>query len=328
MSDNRKIAVLITDAMPLTAEQTAEIEALGYEVTRCGDTETLPPEEAARFEVVLGFKFFTKNALEHFKNLKFLQCIATGIENVPVEQLKGTGILVSKGKDLYSIPMAEWAVWRLLQHYKKGRDFARWQEERRWVRAQWVPYDSDLDDLYGKTVGIIGTGDIAAALCRLLRGFEVEAIYGINSNGRPLPEYDACYTPDQLKELAAKSDILVSLAPLTDATRDSINAEVLSCMKDGSVLVSLSRGGVVVTEDVIAALDSGKLGAFLADVVKEEPIKADNPLWEMDNVYLTPHNSFISDQRSHRLFALMRDNLAHYAAGEPIEAVVDLSKGY
>ena len=94
------------------------------------------------------------------------------------------------------------------------------------------------------------------------------------------------------------------------------------------MLVSLSRGGVVVTEDVIAALDSGKLGAFLADVVKEEPIKADNPLWEMDNVYLTPHNSFISDQRSHRLFALMRDNLAHYAAGEPIEAVVDLSKGY
>ena len=123
-------------------------------------------------------------------------------------------------------------------------------------------------------------------------------------------------------------DIVVSLAPLTAQTVGMFDEKAISHMKPGAVLVSLSRGKLVDTKAVVGALQSGRLGAFIADVLAEEPLKDDNPLWDMENVYLTPHNSFNTDQRYVRLFEFAYQNLKHYAlTGEPRDPV-NLIKGY
>lgn len=325
MSETKK---LLLTALPVTPEQKQALEALGYDIDICPDNQPVPADIAANAQVIVCFRLFGSNALSDFPKLRYVQSVATGVEALPLKELAKTDIRVGKGKNLYSIPMAEWTVCRLLEHYKKSRHFAALQREHRWEKASWVDYKSNLEELFGKKVGICGTGDIALALCRLLRGFEVSSIVGMNSDGRPVEGYDACFAPHQLCDMVKDCDIVVSLAPLTPQSEGMFDEKVISCMKQGAVLVSLSRGKLVNTAAVRRGLESGRLGALIADVLAEEPLKPDNPLWDMENVYLTPHNSFITDQRYVRLFELVYQNLKHYAlTGKPRDEV-DLSKGY
>ena len=325
MNETKKL--LLTE-LPVTPEQKQAIEALGYEIDVCPDNAPVPADIAARCEVIVCFRLFGHNRLSDFPKLRYVQSVATGVEALPLEELSHTDIKVGKGRNLYSVPMAEWTVCRLLEHYKKSRHFAALQRQHKWEKASWVDYTSNLDELYGKKVGICGTGDIAATLCNLLRGFEVASIVGMNSDGRLVVGSDACFAPNALCEMVEDCDIVVSLAPLTAQTVGMFDEKAISHMKPGAVLVSLSRGKLVDTKAVVGALQSGRLGAFIADVLAEEPLKDDNPLWDMENVYLTPHNSFNTDQRYVRLFEFAYQNLKHYAlTGEPRDPV-NLIKGY
>lgn len=224
--------------------------------------------------------------------------------------------------------MPEWTVCRLLEHYKKTATLQRCSESCKWEKASWVDYKSNLEELFGKKVGICGTGDIALALCRLLRGFEVSSIVGMNSDGRPWRATTPALHRTSSATWSKTATSWCRWAPLTPQSEGMFDEKVISCMKQGAVLVSLSRGKLVNTAAVRRGLESGRLGALIADVVAEEPLKPDNPLWDMENVYLTPHNSFITDQRYVRLFELVYQNLKHYALTGSPGTRWDLSKGY
>ena len=325
---NEKRNLILTSALAITEEQLSAIRALGYTVSQLPDDRPAPKELAAEAEVVVCYKFFKFNSLSDFPKLRYVHSVATGVELLPLKELAQAGLAVGKGRDLYSIPMAEWTVCRLLEHYKLSRHYAENARRHYWERAAWIDYKSEIEELAGRKVAIYGTGDIAAVLCRLLRAFEVESIAGMNSTGHTVEGYDVCYAPHQLAEFLEDRDVVVTLAPLTAENQEIFDEKAIAGMKDGAVFVSLSRGRLVKTKAVVEALKAGKLAAFLADVVAEEPLGPESELWDMENVYLTPHNSFITEMRPVRLNQLIYDNLQHYlATGKPRDAV-DLTKGY
>ncbi len=132
MSETKK---LLLTALPVTPEQKQALEALGYDIDICPDNQPVPADIAANAQVIVCFRLFGSNALSDFPKLRYVQSVATGVEALPLKELAKTDIRVGKGKNLYSIPMAEWTVCRLLEHYKKSRHFAALQREHKWEKA-------------------------------------------------------------------------------------------------------------------------------------------------------------------------------------------------
>lgn len=325
---NRTIKLLMTSTQKFPDEKMQLLRDLGYDITLVADREALDPALPPQFEVVVCHSLFKFNDLHAFTNLKFVHSYATGVEALPLEELAKTDLMVSKGKALFCIPMAEWVVCKLLSVYKQSRKFNRQQREHQWIKPTIRAGDELMDELWGKKVAILGAGDIAGTLTEILRGWDVHSVVGMNSDGRPVEGYDAVYSPDQLPQLLEDRDIVVILAPLTDKTHGLFNDEVIGMMKQDSILVNLSRGKLVQNAAVLKALDSGHLRHFIGDVFEDEPLAPESPFWAREDVTVTPHNSFITNMWNPRLFDLIYNNLKLYAEGKEPGDRVDLSKGY
>ncbi|MPM40806.1 Glyoxylate/hydroxypyruvate reductase A [bioreactor metagenome] len=322
------IKLLLTDAHLLTKGQLEEIRTMGYDMDMVSDKAQLSPGQAQKYEAVMAFGIFRHTPLSYFTNLKMVHSVATGVEAMPVEELAKRGIPLYKGKDLYSIPMAEWVVCKVLEALKHSREMACRQREHVWRRRSWAFTDGTLDELYGKSVLIVGAGDIGKTLAGMLRAFEVSSIVGVNTNGRQVLGFDRCVKMDELGGELPKADIVVITCPLTHATYHLFDAKRLGLLKESAILVNVSRGKIVDEEALITALTSDKLAMFVTDVAETEPLPMGSPLWEKENVILTPHNSFITNMRPVRMSAFLMKNLAAYAKGEPMEGPVNYQKGY
>ena len=322
------IKLLMTDANLFSKEQLEEIRAMGYDMDIISDRAQLSPDEAAVYEAVMAFGIFRSTPLEYFTNLKMAHSVATGVEAMPVVELAARGVPLYKGKDLYSIPMSEWVICKLLEACKRSREMADAQRSRTWRKRSWAFVDGTLDELFGKKVLIVGAGDIGRMTASMLRAFEVDSIVGVNTTGNAVAEFDRCVKMDKVKEEIGIADIVILTCPLTSTTLRLIDGEMLSLMKKSAMLVNVSRGKVIDEGALIAHLEAGGLSWFISDVFETEPLDATSPLWSMENVIVTPHNSFITNMRPGRMAELLMRNLAAYAKGEPMEALVDYQKGY
>jgi phosphoglycerate dehydrogenase-like enzyme len=133
---------------------------------------------------------------------------------------------------------------------------------------------------------------------------------------------------DELHELAGRADIVVNATPLVPATEDLFDAEFFAAAKPGSYFINIGRGGSVVTADLMAALESGRIAGAGLDVTDPEPLPEGHPLWRMPRVIITPHISARTEGSSERRWLLVRENLRRYVAGEPLLSVVDIDRGY
>jgi len=322
------IKLLMSDSQLFTEDELNELRHMGYELDIVSDRTALSPEQAAKYEVVMAYGLLQHTPLEYFKNLKMVHSVATGVEAMPVEELAKRGIPLYKGKDLYSIPMTEWVICKLLEALKHSREMACRQREHVWRRRSWAFTDGTLDELFGKRVLIVGTGDIGRCLAGVLRKFEVASLTGINTNGRAIAEFDRCTTMEGLATELPQADIVVLTCPLTAQTFHLIDREKLSLMLPDAILVNVSRGKLVDEKAITQHLQAGRLRFFITDVAEVEPLPKESPLWEMENVIITPHNSFITTMRPRRMAELLIRNLRAYAEGQPMEALVDYQKGY
>lgn len=247
---------------------------------------------------------------------------------MPVKELARRGIPLHKGKDLYSIPMAEWVICKLLEVVKHAREMASRQRERVWRRRSWAFTGETLEELAGRSVLIVGAGDIGKTIAAMLRAFEVSSIVGVNTTGRQVAGFDRCVKMDALDRELPKADIVVITCPLTEATYHLFDAKRLDLLTEDAILVNVSRGKIIDEAAMTEQLAAHKFAFFISDVFECEPLPKESPLWEMDNVIITPHNSFITNMRPVRMSELLLRNLAAYAKGEPLEAPVDYQKGY
>jgi phosphoglycerate dehydrogenase-like enzyme len=183
-------------------------------------------------------------------------------------------------------------------------------------------------ELEGKTLLVVGLGGIGTEVASRAHGLGMRVIATRNSR-REGPDYvDYVGLADEYVELAKRADVVVNATPLTPATRGMFDARFFGEIKEGAYFINIGRGESVVTDALVAALESHRLGAAGLDVTDPEPLPPGHPLWSMRNVIITPHVATSSDFRDERTIALVAENVRRYVRGDKVLSVVDLAQGY
>ena len=297
--------LLVTGAWQSAKEYLEPLRKLGHEVVfqqQEKDSLACPGEWV---EGVICNGLFLHHDLDEFPNLRYVQLTSAGLDRIPLEAMRERGIEIHNARGVFSIPMAEHALWGVLTLYRQGAAFLRQQADGQWVKRR------GLKELYGSTVCIVGTGNVGIECARRFRAFGCRVI-GVNRTVREVAAFDKVYPMTQLDEALACVDVVVLTIALTEETRGLMNTERFAKMKPGAVLVNIARGALVDNTALIEALQYNLSGAVL-DVFDPEPLSPESPLWAMENVIVTPHNSFVGDGAALRLNALILKNLKECA---------------
>lgn len=183
-------------------------------------------------------------------------------------------------------------------------------------------------ELRGKTLLVVGLGGIGTEIAWRANGLGMRVI-ATRRSSREGPEYvDKVGLPEDLHALAGEADVIANTLPLTPDTTGVFNKAFFDAVKPGAIFLSVGRGKSTVTNDLVAALESGKLFGAGLDVTDPEPLPKNNPLWSMPNVIITPHVAAAGPDSSRRSMVIAVENLRRYAAGEPMLNVVDMKRGY
>lgn len=319
MTGGKSVKVLCT--YNYGEEKFESIENLGYELVFKHEKNIINDEETDDADILVCYNPFEKLDVSKMKRLKHIQLSSIGIDQLPFEKLKGRNISVSNNKGGYSIPMGEWIVLKILEIYKNSRYFNEMKNERRWRM------NTDILEIYGSTIGFLGTGTIAKEAAKRLCGFGV-SIAGLNTKGSGVDGFDKVYSSGEIDEFLKNCDVLVVCLPHVASTEGLMDYEKLSIMKDDSSVINISRGSVIKEKDLIKKLEEGKFKGLALDVFENEPLSKDSRLWEFERVLISPHNSWISQMRNERRFKAIYENLKRYARSEELLNVVDIEKGY
>lgn len=272
-------------------------------------------------EVLVCYKPFEKIDLKAYKSLKLILLSSIGFDQLPIEEVESLGITVCNNKGGYSIPMGEWIVMKLLEQFKHSKALYKNQDNKIWQM------DTDLIEMYKKTVVFFGTGTISKEAAKRLSGFDMTVI-GLNTSGHAETYFDACYPLSDAKKHIKKADAVVIALPLTKLTKGIIGREMIDQMPSHCVLINIARGEVIDELYLTKALQDKRIKSAALDVFYQEPLPKDNLLWSLDNVIITCHNSWISEMRNERRFNLIFDNLMKYKNKAPLLNVVNILKGY
>lgn len=292
--------LLITGAWPGAKENIEALEKMGHTVCfmQCEKDEL--PCEYAWVEGAVCNGLFLQHSIENFANLKYIQLTSAGFDRVPMDYVRKNNIEIHNARGVYSIPMAEFAIAGVLHLYKQMRFFSEKQKEHKWEKHR------GLVELSGKTVVIVGCGSVGRECAKRFAAFGCHII-GVNRTVRVDEHYERMLGLENLNNALPEADIVVLTLPLTDETRHLMNAERLGLLKRSAVLVNIARGAVIDPEALAGTVDH--IGGAVLDVFEEEPLSEDCPLWDKENVILTPHNSFVGEGNADRLRKVIVDNL-------------------
>ncbi|GIN89053.1 dihydrofolate reductase [Siminovitchia terrae] len=243
--------------------------------------------------------------LEQLPNLKWIHVLSSGTEQLPQSVIKDRDILVTSSKGIHAIPISEYVLGAILHFAKRITEFRKLQDQMSWS------YTQEMFEVYGKTLGILGTGSIGSDIAEKAKVFGMNVI-GVNRSGRRPAEFDQVYKIDQLKEMVPLCDYICCILPSTKETIHLIGQEIISLMKDQVIFINVGRGDLVIEEDLLKALKAGKIGGAALDVFKEEPLKTGHPFWSMENVLVTPHASARTKMYMNRAINLFLDNYKCY----------------
>ncbi len=241
--------------------------------------------------------------------LKWVHSLGTGTDGIADSPFLGKDVVVTATRGIHGPPISELAFLSMLAF---ARDFRRIERQR--VAKAWDRFPGTLLD--GKTVGILGVGAIAEGLAPRCKAFGMRVI-GISRTDRPIPGFDKIHSRAEIAQAAAELDYFILLLPLEHDTRNIVDARVLAAMKPSAFLINLARGGVLDEAALIAALQEKRLAGAALDALATEPLPADNPLWSMPNVIVTPHIGGYYDDYPRDAARQFEQNLAHFVAGKP-----------
>ncbi len=288
--------LLITGAWGEAKEYISELKAYGHEIMFMQNEREALPCEPAWIEGVVCGGLFLYHPIDGFPSLRFIQLTSAGYDHIDMDYVKAHGIEFHNAKGVYSIPMAEFAVGAVLNLYKQSRLFYENQKRHRWEKHR------GLLELNGKTVVILGCGEVGTECAKRFKAFGCRVI-GLNRTPRVNGPFDGIYPLSEMNCCLPEADVLILSIGLSVETRHLLNAERLALLKPDAVLVNIARGGLIDTDALITALP--KLGGAALDVFEEEPLPDDSPLWEAENVNLTPHNSFAGLGNGQRLASII-----------------------
>ena len=294
--------LLVTGAFACTESDLNQLRKCGHEVIFMQQEKSPLPCDASWVEGVICNGIFLSHPIDQFANLKFIQLTSAGFDRVPMEYVKENNIEIHNARSVYSIPMAEFAISGILQLVKQSRFFYENQKQHIWEKSR------TLGELAGKRAVIVGAGNIGSEVAKRLKAFDVTVV-GIDITTDERPYFDKIELLATLDEQLKTADIVVLTLPLTDDTKGIFNKSKFDLLKYGAIFVNIARGQLVVENDLIDALNEKRLSGAVLDVFETEPLEKESPLWDMDNVIITPHNSFVGEGNIDRLNEVVRRNL-------------------
>lgn len=274
------------------------------------------PETEILISVV--FVPVTREMLERAPRLRLIQVAGAGIDHVDLDAARELGITVASLPAVQAISVAEHVIMVMLALRRGLIHVHNALKQGQWPYSYWMGY---ADDLYGKTVGIVGMGNTGRAVATRLQPFGVTKLYYDVVRLSPEEEAQCGVTYMELDEMLPRCDFVTLHFALTPETRGIINRERLFAMKQGAFLINTARAGLVDEQALIEALQ-GHLGGAAIDVYWEEPIPANHPLLQLPNVILTPHGAGITRGAQQRISQALVENLRRFVEGKPIEGLI------
>jgi len=283
-----------------------------YEIEICENMEEAK-KYISKAEILLTYgDDVTKEIAEMAQNLKWIHVLSAGVELLPFDILIKNKVIVTNSKGIHAIPISEYVIGSMLMLCRGFNQYMKNQEKKIWDRK------IKTEELYGKKVAIIGLGSIGRGIYERLQVFGVE-IYGLTRRD---------FSKERLKDILSKSDFVIITVPLTPETEGLIGKDEIDSMKRDAYLINISRGKVIDEGALIDALRDKRIKGAVLDVFQEEPLPLNSPLWEMENVIVTPHISGLSPFYMERAMKIFEENMHLYMEGKELINLVDLEKGY
>jgi phosphoglycerate dehydrogenase-like enzyme len=272
--------------------------------------------------------FFSLELFKAAKRLKWIQTLFAGVDAFLYPEVVNSSVVITNAGGVNSIPVSEQVIGMILCLNRKLHLFVRNQMERKWKTS-----DADLifqmDELSGKTAGLVGLGRIGSEIAKKAKCLGMRVIATRRNPSAPKPDYvDKLISPENLEELLADSDFVIIQIPLTKDTEGMFGEKELRRMKRTAYLVNASRGNIIKEDELIEALREGWIAGAALDTFATEPLPEDSPLWNMQNVIITPHVAGLTPRYMERLTDLFCENLRRFMNDEPLINVVDKSRGY
>ena len=268
----------------------------------------------ASTDILLTFSpFMADHVARDAARLKWIQVLGSGVDGIVNLPSLRKDVLITNGRGVQATPVSECAFALMLA---LSRDMPRMianQAERRWAR-----WPSQV--MHGRTLGILGVGQIAEELAAKAKAFGMRVV-GISSSDRAVPGFDRMYARDDLANAVRELDYFVLLTPYSPRTHHIVNANVLSNMKRSAFLVNVARGGVLDEADLIAALRAGIIRGAALDVFSEEPLPAESELWSLPNVLISPHLAGLNSSYPQSILPLVEQNIRLFLAGRRHEMI-------
>jgi phosphoglycerate dehydrogenase-like enzyme len=313
---------------------------LEVEQQTCRDAGGVAQVLADRPQTEVLYTYYVPDSvLELAPELKWLQLHSAGADHVLDSPLMAGDIALTTSSGIHATPIAEYVFASLLAHRWQVARWTRCQREGEWPPGRWNLYARP--ELRGSTLGILGYGSIGREVGRLARAFGMRVLalrrsasradqgYAPADTGDPegiIPE--RIYAPNSLHEMLGECDYVVVALPLTRDTEHLIGEAELRAMRPNAYLVNIARGGIVDEAALVQALREKWIAGAGLDVFEEEPLPADSPLWDLENVLMSPHVAGFTPRYDERAATLFAENLARYLAGEPLMNLVDKERGY
>ncbi len=278
------------------------------------DGETLA-NRVGEADVLVISGLWQNSLLDRAKKLRFIQAIGAGTDQFPRDELARRGIRLASARGVNARAVAEHAMALILALSR------RLPEARDNQRAHvWRGMIGDLaqreDELGGKTLLVVGLGDIGGRLARLAKAFDMRVVGLRRDSSRGRGSADSVHTMSELKNLLPEADFVALTCPLTRETENLVDAAALGRMKPSAHLVNLARGRVVDEAALVAALDARRIAGAALDVTAEEPLAPDSPLWGMEHVLITPHTAGETRRYEDNVIEILRDNLGRLRRGD------------
>lgn len=260
--------------------------------------------------------------LQHADKLQWIFVASAGVEKMPAEAIAKRNILVSNVRGIHKKPMTESSLAHILSLKRVLPFIYEQQRNKVWNRK------ARPTELNGSTALIIGPGAIGGEIGRILQAFDVHTI-GCNRSGEEASYMNETYKLDDLKQQLPKADIVISMLPSTKETKYLLTREHFELMKDSAIFMNFGRGDLVKTSTLVEVLQDQLIAHAVLDVYEIEPLPLDSPLWELDNVTLSPHSSSHSSRYLERSLDIFKPSLQKWLNGErDLENKMDILRGY
>ena len=329
-----------SSAMDFSAEILVELREISPRLLIERHFPHVPPDVMAKTEVLYTTGYYP--APEHAPKLRWIQMNTAGMNQALEHSIvQAEDIMVTSTSGIHATNMAHYCLMTMLMFNYRMRAAFELQREAAWPEQPhdlFTPVDMDR-----QTVGIVGYGSIGRELARLcsnmgmtvlatkrdLRNTAEVNAFALEGTGDPAGDIpDRIYPADTVASMAKDCDYLVVTTPQTAATEHLIGEEVFEAMKDSAVLVNVSRGAIVDEKAMITALSSGQIGGAALDVFEVEPLPTTSPLWNLDNVIITPHLSGFTRDYHDKAALVFKENLRRYLENRPLLNQLDRAKGY